>query len=86
VSPKASDLTKTLFVLEFLNLDEKPGYSETEIFETEIITSCKAFLLELGKGFYSKAGKPGFHLRRRPTTTWISCSNNPYCVAMCCWT
>jgi hypothetical protein len=37
-------------VLEFLGLDEKPGFSESEM-ESRLIDHLQEFLLELGKGF-----------------------------------
>jgi len=56
---KAADLIKNPFVLEFLNLDEKAGYSERDL-ETEIIDKLQAFLLELGKGFLFEARQRRF--------------------------
>ena len=47
---KPSDLFKEPLVLEFLGMDERPGYSETEL-ESGIIDKLEHFLLELGKGF-----------------------------------
>ncbi len=44
------DTIKDPYVLEFLGLDEKTSYSETEL-ETAIINRIETFLLELGKGF-----------------------------------
>ncbi len=46
----AADLIKNPLVLEFLGLEEKPSYSETEL-ESAIIDRLGQFLLELGKGF-----------------------------------
>jgi predicted nuclease of restriction endonuclease-like (RecB) superfamily len=46
----AADLIKNPLVLEFLGLEEKPSYSETEL-ESAIIDRLEQFLLELGKGF-----------------------------------
>ncbi len=45
-----ADLLKEPFVLEFLGLDAKPAYSETDL-ESAIIDKLQNFLLELGKGF-----------------------------------
>ncbi len=47
---KAFDLIKDPYVLEFLNLDEKNSYNETEL-EQALINKLEHFLLELGKGF-----------------------------------
>jgi predicted nuclease of restriction endonuclease-like (RecB) superfamily len=47
---RAADLIKNPLVLEFLGLEEKPSYSETEL-ESAIIDRLEQFLLELGKGF-----------------------------------
>ena len=54
VVEKASDLIKDPVVLEFLNLEEKPAYSESDL-ETAIIDRLQQFLLELGKGFLFEA-------------------------------
>jgi predicted nuclease of restriction endonuclease-like (RecB) superfamily len=45
------DVIKDPLVLEFLGLEEKAGYSETEL-ETAIINHIETFMLELGKGFF----------------------------------
>ena len=47
---KPSDIVKDSYILEFLGLEERPNYSESEL-ETEIINKLEMFLLELGKGF-----------------------------------
>ena len=47
---KPSDAVKNPYVLEFLGLQEKAEYSETEL-ESRIIEHLQTFLLELGKGF-----------------------------------
>ena len=44
------DAIKDPYVLEFLNLDEKSAYSESQL-EQAIIDKIEHFLLELGKGF-----------------------------------
>lgn len=46
----ADDLVKDPYVLEFLGLQEQPGYSETEL-ESRIIDHLQEFLMEMGKGF-----------------------------------
>ena len=47
---KSSDLVKDPYVLEFLGLEEKTKYSESDL-ETRIIDNLQAFLLELGAGY-----------------------------------
>ena len=59
VVEKASDLIKSPLVLEFLELEEKPVYSESEL-ETAIIDRLQHFLLELGKGFLFEARQKRF--------------------------
>jgi len=59
VVEKAADLIKTPFVLEFLELDERPAYSENDL-ETAIIDKLESFLLELGKGFLFEARQRRF--------------------------
>ena len=59
VVEKASDLIKNPLVLEFLDLAEKPAYSESEL-ETAIINRLQHFLLELGKGFLFEARQKRF--------------------------
>ena len=59
VIEKASDLVKDPLVLEFLGLEEKPVYSETDL-ETAIIDRLQHFLLELGKGFLFEARQKRF--------------------------
>jgi predicted nuclease of restriction endonuclease-like (RecB) superfamily len=54
-----ADLLKNPLVLEFLGLDEKPGYSETDL-ETALIDKLQHFLLELGKGFLFEARQKRF--------------------------
>lgn len=48
---KPNDLFKEPFILEFLGLDEKANYSETDL-ETAIINEIEHFMLEMGKGFF----------------------------------
>ncbi len=47
---QASDLVKDPYVLEFLGMEEKSKYSETEL-ENRILDNLQKFLLELGTGF-----------------------------------
>ena len=51
---RPEDLLKEPYVLEFLGLDEKVKYSESDL-ETAIIDKLEHFLLELGKGFLFEA-------------------------------
>lgn len=59
VVEKAADLIKNPLVLEFLELEEKPAYSEHDL-ETAIIDKIESFLLELGKGFLFEARQKRF--------------------------
>jgi len=56
---KAADLIKNPLVLEFLGLDERSAYSESEL-ETAIIDKLESFLLELGKGFLFESRQKRF--------------------------
>jgi len=56
---RPTDMLKEPYVLEFLGLDEKAGYSETDM-ETAIIDQLEQFLLELGKGFLFEARQKRF--------------------------
>ncbi|WP_294246248.1 PDDEXK nuclease domain-containing protein [uncultured Chryseobacterium sp.] len=47
---KSTDVLKSHYVLEFLDLKEDNHYSESDL-ETEIINKLEHFMLELGKGF-----------------------------------
>jgi predicted nuclease of restriction endonuclease-like (RecB) superfamily len=53
------DLLKTPYVLEFLGLEERHHYSESDL-ETAIIDKLEHFLLELGKGFLFEARQKRF--------------------------
>src|SRR3990167_7644419 len=55
----SSDLIKQPLVLEFLGLDEKTEYAESEL-ESAIIDKLEHFLLELGKGFLFEARQKRF--------------------------
>ena len=59
VVEKAADLIKNPLVLEFLDLEEKPTYSENDL-ESAIIDKLESFLLELGKGFLFEARQKRF--------------------------
>jgi predicted nuclease of restriction endonuclease-like (RecB) superfamily len=56
---KPRDVLKNPLVLEFLNMDEKAEYSESDL-ETAIIGKLSHFLLELGKGFLFEARQKRF--------------------------
>ena len=64
VIQKTSDLIKDPVVLEFLGLEERPAYSETDL-ETAIINRLQQFLLELGKGFLFEARQKRFSFDNR---------------------
>jgi predicted nuclease of restriction endonuclease-like (RecB) superfamily len=53
------DLLKTPLILEFLGIDEKSAYTESDM-ETAIISKLQSFLLELGKGFLFEARQKRF--------------------------
>ncbi|MBI5360677.1 MAG: DUF1016 domain-containing protein [Planctomycetes bacterium] len=59
VVTKPQDLLKEPYVLEFLGLDEKAGYSESDM-EHALIDKLGQFLLELGKGFLFEARQKRF--------------------------
>jgi len=50
VVQKPQDLIKDPYILEFIGLDEKSSYNESEL-EQKLIDKIEHFLLELGKGF-----------------------------------
>jgi predicted nuclease of restriction endonuclease-like (RecB) superfamily len=50
VVQKPEDVLKSSYVLEFLGLEAKNNYTETEL-ETAIINKIEHFLIEMGKGF-----------------------------------
>jgi predicted nuclease of restriction endonuclease-like (RecB) superfamily len=50
LAPVPQDFIKDPYVLEFLGLQDRPGFREAEL-ETAIIGKLQAFMLELGKGF-----------------------------------
>ncbi|MEY8237948.1 PDDEXK nuclease domain-containing protein [Lachnospiraceae bacterium 66-29] len=53
------DIVKQPTVLEFLGLEEKAEYSESDL-ETAIINKLQKFLLELGKGYLFEARQKRF--------------------------
>lgn len=54
-----SDIVKQPTVLEFLGLEERSAYSESDL-ETAIIDKLQKFLLELGKGYLFEARQKRF--------------------------
>lgn len=54
-----NDILKNPLVLEFLGMDEKRSYSESDL-EQAIISKLQTFLLELGKGFLFEARQKRF--------------------------
>ncbi|MDE6759520.1 MAG: PDDEXK nuclease domain-containing protein [Lachnospiraceae bacterium] len=56
-----TDIVKQPTVLEFLGMEEKAKYSETDL-ETAIIDKLQKFLLELGKGYLFEARQKRFTL------------------------
>jgi predicted nuclease of restriction endonuclease-like (RecB) superfamily len=56
---KPRDMLKNPLVLEFLEMDEKTEYNETDL-ESAIISKLQIFLLELGKGFLFEARQKRF--------------------------
>ena len=59
VVARPQDLLKEPYVLEFLGIDEKADYSESDL-ESAIIDKLEHFLLELGKGFLFEARQKRF--------------------------
>lgn len=51
---KPEDVFRNTYLLEFLGLEEKPSYSESDL-EESIITHLQNFLLEMGRGFCFEA-------------------------------
>jgi len=56
---KPQDLLKDPYVLEFLGIEEKTRYSESDL-ESAIVTHVEKFLLELGKGFLFESRQKRF--------------------------
>jgi predicted nuclease of restriction endonuclease-like (RecB) superfamily len=61
---KPQDLLKEPYVLEFLGLEERASYSESDL-ETAIVDHVERFLLELGKGFLFEARQKRFTFDER---------------------
>jgi len=51
---KPEDVFRNTYLLEFLGLEEKPFYSESDL-EESIITNLQNFLIEMGRGFCFEA-------------------------------
>ena len=51
---KPEDVFRNTYLLEFLGLEEKPSYTESDL-EESIITHLQNFLLEMGRGFCFEA-------------------------------
>lgn len=78
VVEKPADLIKDPLVLEFLGLEERPAYSESEL-EAAIIDRLQQFLLE---DSYSRRARSGSVLTTATSSlTW--CSTTAYCAATC---
>jgi predicted nuclease of restriction endonuclease-like (RecB) superfamily len=56
---RPQDVLKEPYVLEFLGLEDRPTYSESD-FEAAIVEHVQHFLLELGKGFLFEARQKRF--------------------------
>jgi predicted nuclease of restriction endonuclease-like (RecB) superfamily len=56
---KPRDILKNPLVLEFLDMEERTAYSESDM-ESAIISKLQQFLLELGKGFLFEARQKRF--------------------------
>ena len=61
---KPSDIFKNPYVLEFTGLEERTGYSETDL-EQALINNLQKFLLELGKGFLFEARQRRFSFEEK---------------------
>ena len=59
VVARPQDILKSPLVLEFLGMDEKAIYTETDL-ESAVITKMQLFLLEMGKGFLFEARQKRF--------------------------
>lgn len=54
IDVKPEDVFRNTYLLEFLGLEEKPSYSESDL-EESIITNLQNFLIEMGRGFCFEA-------------------------------
>lgn len=71
---KPADAIKDPLVLEFLELDERESYSETEL-ESRIIDHLQEFLRELGKGFLFDGRQVRFTFGERHYHVDLVCYN-----------
>ena len=60
----SKDVLKDPYVLEFVGLEDKYNYSETDL-ENRLLDNLQQFLLELGKGFTFVARQKKIFIRRR---------------------
>jgi predicted nuclease of restriction endonuclease-like (RecB) superfamily len=67
---KASDLFKEPLVLEFLGLDERSRYSESDL-ESAIISQIERFLLEMGRGFLFESRQKRFTFDEDRGGEWV---------------
>ena len=77
---QASDLLKEPLVLEFLGLDERSQYSESDL-ESAIISQIERFLLEMGKGFLFEARQKRFTFDE-DISSWMWSSTTGCCAAI----
>ena len=68
------DILKNPIVLNFLDLEENPEYSETHL-ETAIISKLQHFLVELGKGFLFEARQKRFAFNEKHYKVDLVCYN-----------
>jgi predicted nuclease of restriction endonuclease-like (RecB) superfamily len=69
---QAADLLKEPLVLEFLGLEERHCYSESDL-EAAVINQIERFLLEMGKGFCFRRGSDDLRLTASITLLiWFS--------------
>ena len=68
------DILKNPLVLDFLDLEERPEYSETDMV-TAIISKLQYFLLELGKGFLFEARQKRFTFNEKHYKVDLVCYN-----------
>lgn len=81
VVEKPDDLLKDPYVLEFLGLEERPRYTESEL-ESRIIDKLESFLLD-SVGASCSRGASADSPSTTSTTTSISSSTTGYCVVSC---
>jgi predicted nuclease of restriction endonuclease-like (RecB) superfamily len=55
--PKPENIFRNPYMLEFLGLEENAAYSETAM-EAAIVSHLQKFLIELGRGFYTRRCRP----------------------------